>query len=139
MIGRKYETERLKESLKSDNSELIAIYGRRRIGKTYLVRNVYEKHIKFEVTGLFGGNQDKQLDIFFDELKKVSKKIKGDDKPKGWKGAFELLKIYINSLRSQSKKVIFIDEMPWLDTHKSDLECISVIFGIPIVKNETTL
>lgn len=120
MIGRRYETERLKESLKSEDSELIAVYGRRRIGKTYLVRNVYEKHIKFEVTGLYGGNQDKQLDIFFDELKRVSNKIKGDDKPKGWKDAFELLKIYINSLRSQSKKVIFIDEMPWLDTHKSD-------------------
>jgi AAA+ ATPase superfamily predicted ATPase len=120
MIGRKYETERLKESLKSENSELIAIYGRRRIGKTYLVRNVYEKHIKFEVTGLYGGNQDKQLDNFFGELKRVSNKIKEEDKPKKWKDAFELLKIYINSLRSQSKKVIFIDEMPWLDTHKSD-------------------
>lgn len=120
MIGRKYETERLKESLKSENSELIAIYGRRRIGKTYLVRNVYEKHIKFEVTGLYGGNQDKQLDNFFGELKRVSNKIKEEDKPKKWKDAFELLKIYINSLRSPSKKVIFIDEMPWLDTHKSD-------------------
>jgi AAA+ ATPase superfamily predicted ATPase len=64
MIGRKYETERMNESLKSQKSELIAVYGRRRVGKTYLIRNVYEKHIKFEVTGLYGGNQEKQLDIF---------------------------------------------------------------------------
>ena len=120
MIGRKYEIERLEESLKSKNSELIAVYGRRRIGKTYLIRNTYEKYIKFEVTGLYGGNQEKQLGIFFDELKRVSTKIKDDLKPENWKDAFELLKTYLNSLRSQRKKVIFIDEMPWLDTHKSD-------------------
>ena len=120
MIGRKYEIERLEESLKSENSELIAVYGRRRVGKTYLIRNTYEKYIKFEVTGLYGGNQEKQLGVFFDELKRVSTKIKDDFKPKDWKDAFELLKTYLNGLRSQRKKVIFIDEMPWLDTHKSD-------------------
>jgi AAA+ ATPase superfamily predicted ATPase len=68
VVGRKYESNRLKASLKSENSELIAIYGRRRIGKTYLVRNIYEKYIRFEVTGLYGGSQEKQLDLFFDEL-----------------------------------------------------------------------
>jgi AAA+ ATPase superfamily predicted ATPase len=120
MIGRKYEIKRMEESLTSPNSELIAVYGRRRVGKTYLIRHVYEKHIRFEVTGLYDGNQEKQLDIFYDELKRVFNKIKEEDKPKDWKGAFELLKTYINSLRSKSKKVIFIDEMPWLDTHKSD-------------------
>lgn len=120
MIGRKYEIERMIESLKSQNSELIAVYGRRRVGKTYLIRNVYDKHIKFEVTGLYGGNQEKQLAIFFDELKRISNKITEDDRPKDWKDAFELLKACINRLRSKSKKVIFIDEMPWLDTHKSD-------------------
>lgn len=120
MIGRSYEINRLEESLKSSSSQLIAVYGRRRVGKTYLIRKVYEKFMKFEVTGLYGGNQERQLDIFFDELKRNSNKISEDDKPKDWKGAFELLKTYLNSLRSQSKKVIFIDEMPWLDTHKSD-------------------
>ena len=120
MVGRYYESNPLKASLKSESSELIAIYGRRRVGKTFLVRNVYEKHIRFEVTGLYGGGQDKQLDLFFDELKKVSTKFKEDDRPTNWKGAFELLKLHLNSLRSKGKKVIFIDEMPWLDTHKSD-------------------
>lgn len=120
MIGRKYELKRLKESLKSDNSELIAIYGRRRVGKTFLIRTVCKNHIRFEITGLYGGSQEKQLEVFFDELKRVSGKIRDSDRPADWKGAFELLKRYINSLRSQHKKVIFIDEMPWLDTHKSD-------------------
>jgi uncharacterized protein len=120
MIGREYEIERLTDSLKSDDSELIAVYGRRRVGKTYLIRNIYKKHIKFEVTGLYGGNKEKQLDIFFEELKKGSKKFMGADKPSDWKEAFELLKKYIIGLRGTHKKVIFIDEMPWIDTHKSD-------------------
>lgn len=120
MVGRKYEINRLKSSLKSSNSELIAIYGRRRVGKTFLIRNIYQKQIKFEFTGLYGGSTEKQLGEFFDELNLVTKKFKEEDRPRDWKAAFELLKKFINGLRSKEKKVIFIDEMPWLDTHKSD-------------------
>lgn len=120
MVGRKYEITRLKSSLKSSNSELIAIYGRRRVGKTFLIRNIYQKQIKFEFTGLYGGSTEKQLGEFFDELNLVTKKFKEEDRPRDWKAAFELLKKFINGLRSKEKKVIFIDEMPWLDTHKSD-------------------
>lgn len=120
MIGREHEIERLTESLKSNSSELIAVYGRRRVGKTYLIRNVFKKRISFEVTGLYGGKKENQLDIFFEELKKVSKKLKEQDKPSDLKEAFELLKNHITGLKNVEKKVIFIDEMPWLDTHKSD-------------------
>jgi len=120
MVGRKYEINRLKSSLKSSNSELIAIYGRRRVGKTFLIRNIYQKQIKFEFTGLYGGSTEKQLGVFFDELNMITKRFKEEDRPRDWKAAFELLKKFINGLRSKEKKVIFIDEMPWLDTHKSD-------------------
>jgi predicted AAA+ superfamily ATPase len=120
MVGRNYEINRLLNSLKSNASELIAVYGRRRVGKTFLIRNIYKEHIKFEVSGLYQGEKEQQLDVFFDELKKVSLRFLEDDRPKSWKDAFELLKKYINGLRGKEKKVIFIDEMPWLDTHKSD-------------------
>jgi AAA+ ATPase superfamily predicted ATPase len=120
MVGRNYEINRLLNSLKSNDSELIAVYGRRRVGKTFLIRNIYKEHIKFEVSGLYQGEKEQQLDIFFDELKKASLRFLEDDRPKSWKDAFELLKKYINGLRGKEKKVIFIDEMPWLDTHKSD-------------------
>ena len=105
MIGREYEIERLTESLKSNSSELIAVYGRRRVGKTFLIRNVYEKQIKFEVTGLYGGKKENQLDIFFEELKKVSKKLQEQDKPSNWKVAFELLKNYITGLRGGKSNI----------------------------------
>jgi AAA+ ATPase superfamily predicted ATPase len=120
MVGRNYEINRLLKSIQSNDSELIAVYGRRRVGKTFLIRNIYKDHIKFEVSGLFQGEKEQQLDIFFDELKKVSVRFVEEDRPKSWKEAFELLKKYINGLRGKEKKVIFIDEMPWLDSHKSD-------------------
>ena len=119
MIGREHEKKRLLESLRSNKSELISVYGRRRIGKTYLIRSVYKKHTKFEVTGMYGGKRNQQLEIFHDELKRVSSKFLNVGAPTNWHDAFELLKIYINGLRGKSKKVIFIDEFPWLNTHKS--------------------
>ena len=120
MVGRNYEINRLENSLKSLDSELIAVYGRRRVGKTFLIRNIYSDYIKFEVSGLYEGTKENQLDVFFDELKKVSARFSEEDRPTTWKEAFELLKKYLNGLRGKEKKVIFIDEMPWLDTHKSD-------------------
>lgn len=120
MIGRNYEINRLLKSLESPASEMIAVYGRRRVGKTFLIRNIYKDHIKFEVSGLYEGTKEKQLEVFFDELKKASLRFTDKDSPSTWKEAFELLKKYINGLRGKEKKVIFIDEMPWLDTHKSD-------------------
>jgi AAA+ ATPase superfamily predicted ATPase len=120
MVGRNYEINRLQNSLKSADSELIAVYGRRRVGKTFLIRNIYQDYIKFEVSGLYEGTKEKQLEVFFDELKKASLRFSDTPCPATWKEAFDLLKTYINGLRGKEKKVIFIDEMPWLDTHKSD-------------------
>lgn len=120
MVGREYEIQRLEDSLKSPQSELIAVFGRRRVGKTFLIRNVYQNHFRFELTGLYGGKKKQQLQEFFDELNRVSKKFSEKDKPKNWKEAFDLLKSYLSGLKGKEKKVIFFDEMPWLDTHKSD-------------------
>ena len=120
MIGRTNEIARLKHSLKSKESELIAIYGRRRIGKTYLIRNCYKDEIIFEATGLYQGSIQQQLNVFLRQLKLVSKSLNNIESITNWEEAFELLKKYISSLRSKGKKVIFIDEFPWFDTHKSD-------------------
>jgi AAA+ ATPase superfamily predicted ATPase len=120
MIGREYEIGRLQESFRSNSSELIAVYGRRRVGKTYLIRNACKAHLKFEVTGLYGGNREQQLAVFYKQLQAVSSIFKKQKMPQNWEEAFELLKTYIKSLTGKKKKVIFIDEFPWFDTHKSD-------------------
>lgn len=118
IIGRKNEINQLNEALLNDKSELIAIYGRRRVGKTFLVREFYNKHLVFEISGLFGGSRKDQLENFKKELqKKVEKNIVSI--PTTWLEAFSQLENYLESLKGKKKKVVFIDEFPWLATAKS--------------------
>lgn len=119
MVGREYEEERLKHSLKSEESELIAVHGRRRVGKTYLIRHCFAQDMIFEMTGLYNGSRTAQLTLFFKEIKNGSNKFSDKSIPTNWDEAFDLLKTYIQGLRSKRKKVIFFDEFPWIDTHKS--------------------
>ena len=118
IVGRITEQTKLKEAFENDNSELIALYGRRRIGKTFLIREFYKTSIVFEVTGLFDGNMNDQLENFTKELKKRTKKSELDV-PNSWLDAFTKLEGYIDSLKGEKKKVIFIDEFPWIATAKS--------------------
>ncbi|MBP9152209.1 MAG: AAA family ATPase [Flavobacteriales bacterium] len=117
MVGRVHEIDLLETTLSSDKAELIAIYGRRRVGKTFLVRQFFENRICFEVTGLFQGGMFDQLANFTKELdKRISTNNK---KPTNWLDAFTLLEQYIDSLSNEGKKVIFIDEFPWMATKRS--------------------
>ena len=75
MIGRILEINRLNDSINSESSELVAVYGRRRVGKTYLIRTACKSQIKFEITGLFKGTTAQQLGIFFRELQSRSNKF----------------------------------------------------------------
>ncbi len=119
MIGREDEIERLENSLITDKSELIAVYGRRRVGKTFLIRNVYKKHIKFEFTGLARATTKAQLKRFHKVIKSSSKRMSKVKLPADWGDAFDLLEKYIDGLTGKGKKVIFIDELPWLDKRQS--------------------
>jgi AAA+ ATPase superfamily predicted ATPase len=119
IVGRVVEKERLEEALNSHRSELIAIYGRRRIGKTYLIREYYHKYITFSFSGLRNGTRPDQIENFMIELQNVSGKFQRE-KPKNWLQAFNILKQYLGSIRkTKKKKVIFIDEFPWIDTLRS--------------------
>lgn len=117
VIGRKQEKIILENALKSARPELIVVYGRRRIGKTYLIREVYKNHIQFEFSGINKGSLKEQLKNF--HLALSAKRFKSKA-PVDWIEAFDHLSQYIDGLKSKSKKVIFIDEFPWLDTRKSN-------------------
>ena len=118
IIGREKQIELLKNALNSEKSELIAIYGRRRVGKTFLIRETYAKEIIFEISGIPDGSLNDQLINFYNEISKISKKSFKKAPPTNWMEAFNMLGEYIDSLKS-TKKVIFIDEFPWMYTHKS--------------------
>lgn len=117
IIGRQSEQKLLKSMLQSEKAELIAVYGRRRIGKTFLVRNFFEKQILFELSGIHGASLEQQLENF---TISISKKLGVDvQRPANWLRAFEILEKYLESVVKGQKKVIFFDEFPWIHTPKS--------------------
>lgn len=119
IIGRNDEIKLIKNSYESEKSEFVAVYGRRRVGKTYLINNSLEDKLDFVFTGLYNEKLKTQLKYFCDELyRKTKTKIKNI--PKTWKDAFDLLTEYLISL-NKDKVVVFFDELPWMDTHKGDL------------------
>jgi uncharacterized protein len=119
IVGRKSEIEILETALRSRKSELIAVYGRRRVGKTFLIRETYKDHIRFEVTGIFNGSLNDQLANFVKEINKKSKKVNKKLMPKNWFEAFTLLESFLDKFKDRRKKVLFIDEFPWLATPRS--------------------
>ena len=120
IAGRDSEKQILLDALSSSRSELIAVYGRRRIGKTYLIREYYAKQTIFSFTGLSSGTKKDQIKNFFLKLNEYSKEFNNQKQPKDWLEAFVLLKIYLKKKKvGKRKKVIFIDEFPWIDSHKS--------------------
>jgi hypothetical protein len=117
-VGRTYELNILQESLHNNSSELIAIYGRRRVGKTFLVRAFFRKHLAFEVSGLYNGNMNDQIRNFTHEIHKKDRALKSET-PADWLASFSLLETYLTKLKKPGKKVIFIDEFPWMATARS--------------------
>ncbi len=120
IAGRKDEMQILSDALHSHRSELIAVYGRRRIGKTYLIREYYDKHIIFSFTGLSTGKRPEQIKNFMLKLNEATNEFSGHKQAADWLEAFSLLKSFLKKKKeSRRKKVIFIDEFPWVDSHKS--------------------
>ncbi len=119
MVGRINEKRLLNGAMQSSQSELIAIYGRRRIGKTYLIREHFAEELIFGMSGLFDATLQEHLREFASCLKNASKSAMPIKTPKDWFEAFELLKIFVETDSKKTKKVIFFDEVPWLATPKS--------------------
>lgn len=117
LIGRDYEKKELLSVLNSDSSEFIAIYGRRRVGKTYLIRETFNYRFTFQHTGMANCTSKKQLASFRESLLEQG----AADVPKlsNWFEAFTELKRFLK-ISTDEKKLVFIDELPWLDTAKSD-------------------
>jgi len=118
LIGRDKEITKLNNILASDHPEFLVMYGRRRVGKTFLIRQHLEKQMVFDFTGTYEANLKTQLGNFHNQYKRWTGK---EDTPKirSWTEAFELLTNYLLSLSRRKRIVVFIDELPWLDTRRS--------------------
>ncbi len=97
-IGREKETAVLANALRSNESEMVAVIGRRRVGKTFLVKETYQSEIAFEITGLQETDLERQLDHFSFTLQRYSKSPVPLKKPNSWLEAFQMLVLYLDSL-----------------------------------------
>jgi len=124
LIGRYEEKTLLEDFFKSDGPEFLAIYGRRRIGKTFLIKQTFAEKdcFFFNVTGIQGGSKETQINLFTKEIGKVfyqGAEIKERD---NWIETFDALSGAIDKLIPKNKKaVLFFDEFPWMATHRSGL------------------
>jgi AAA+ ATPase superfamily predicted ATPase len=119
VIGRSEEKKILLDVIHSAEPELVAVYGRRRVGKTYLIRNFLEKQLIFEFSGVHNASLNQQLENFSQAMTKATGSKMPLAKPKNWQEAFKLLIDYTTPCIKKGKKVIFFDEFPWISTPKS--------------------
>ena len=126
MIGREKEIAELNRIYNIKKAELVAVYGRRLVGKTYLVDSVFKGKIVFKHAGLsplelkdISGKSllQKQLKHFYNSL--IMHGMKKSKCPEDWLDAFLMLQQFLESKDKGQRMVIFLDELPWLDTPKS--------------------
>ena len=124
VIGRKSEVEEIERLYRSDRPEFVAVYGRRRVGKTFLINQALKGRFTFQHTGVSPVDQEKgksrmkvQLESFYYSL--LSHGLEGFTMPKSWMEAFYQLEQLLIKLDDGSRQVVFIDELPWMDTPRS--------------------
>lgn len=117
LVGRHKEKTILNECLTSGRSEFVIVCGRRRIGKTFLIDSLFASQYDFTFVGMHNGTMTQQLQSFAYMLGKFT----GKSYPSlhDWFEAFNVLSEYLETLPENRKKLIFIDEMPWIDTQRS--------------------
>ena len=123
MIGRQKEIQELEELYEGSGAELIALYGRRRVGKTYLIEQVFKDRFSFRHAGLSPVEHEKngmlasQLHHFYNSMKSYGYDKK--EEPTSWLDAFFMLQNLLEMKDDGGRQVVFIDEMPWMDTMRS--------------------
>jgi AAA+ ATPase superfamily predicted ATPase len=117
IIGRKQEQAQLKKYMESEKPEFVAVYGRRRVGKTFLVKEALGAYFAFHLTGVSKKEKVVQLDYFARAMRAYGCTL--SEVPKSWPDAFDQLKNLLAQNGTGQKQVVFFDEISWLDTHRS--------------------
>ena len=122
LIGRENEKRILKICFESDKSEFVALYGRRRVGKTFLITELFAEKLTFYATGILNGSKDDQLRAWNNEISRFGGQ--GFLAAQSWMQAFENLNLLLEQLsaesRTKEKMVVFLDEIPWMATMHAD-------------------
>lgn len=119
-FGRETEKKQLNELYTSDRAEFLAIYGRRRVGKTYLITEYFkDKGVYFEITGSNKASKSEQLKNFYREFTALFSNQEARKPPSDWGEALHLLKEAITKIPNTQKVILFFDELPWLASPRS--------------------
>ena len=118
IIGRTIECEKLQNCLNANTSQLVIVYGRRRVGKTFLINQFFDDEFAFKVTGIYSKPKEMQLQAFTSSINLYFHD--NLEVPKNWIEAFNILRIKLSEYSKDKKMVLFFDEFPWFDTQKSD-------------------
>jgi len=117
IIGRYDEQQTLQQYFESDSPEFVAVYGRRRVGKTFLIKEYFKKNFSFYISGAANLTKKEQLENFNATLNtygKTSYPI-----ARNWMESFRQLINLLENNKKRGKKVLFFDELPWFDTPRS--------------------
>ncbi len=118
IIGRLHEQDTLQKLASLSRSSFLAVYGRRRVGKTFLIREAFEGRFSFSVTAIANVGMRDQLANFHKALQKYGQRSRKQEAPATWFEAFAALENLLTKSRKK-KKIVFIDELPWFDTPRS--------------------
>lgn len=140
LIGRKAEQAILRKALASEEAEMVAVLGRRRVGKTFLVRSVYAGQMAFEVTGVQYATTEEQLSNFYFQFTAMLGSGDEFERPTTWMEAFQSLIRAWERQQFTEKMVLFFDELPWLATPKSGfLKALSFFWNSWAVKQSVVV
>lgn len=117
-VGREREIKRLQRCMEAKQAQLIVVYGRKRAGKTYLIESFFDGDFDFRFVGVCNQNREAQLTNFADEI--MLQTGKKTASLKNWHEAFLALRTYLSSLDNSRKRIVLFDELPWMETCKSD-------------------
>lgn len=121
IIGREEEIEIIERLYSSSSSEFLAVYGRRRVGKTFLITKLFQgRGIFFQITGSPTASVQEHLRRFHLEFCALFKSEETSKSPKNWSEAFHRLKNALENIKPSQKVVIFLDELPWLASSRSN-------------------
>ena len=129
IVGREKEKEILKRLVESKKPEFAVVYGRRRVGKTYLIKQFFNNKFAFYATGVFGCSTKEELASFDFFLRQHG--APSETQSKDWFSAFQTLQSLLQEKknpRSRQKRVIFLDEVPWMDTKRSNFKAALDLF-----------
>jgi uncharacterized protein len=118
IVGREIEIAKLNALIDNTNADLVMVYGRRRVGKTFVIKNTYGSKMNFQFTGGKLTTTEEHLEQWALKLTQASGK-NSFEKPANWMQAFGQLKTYLNTVNAKKRRIVFLDEVPWLDNHRS--------------------